>query len=1083
MEFENLKDLFKSELICLVSKTGFGDLQGECVKLFLDETGKGVSIKKAGSFDRKFEAYHMAEAKTDADYQILKTTTAFPYFCKALQINKNDAIFSIINVPEINEDNFLTLQIGIEEKYTDIRRNFESNYILNITGNEYFIMGKNVHSLNNDKTFILLNSERKYYTVKTKRKGEVVSCNDETSDDPILVISNEEKELRNIDDYRLIICKNIIEFQKADYIAKQSAEALAFVKNGLDKYIAIWNLFAQKEYDYAKKIAGRAGSLYYKKIHKLENNEYVFEISNQENGENFIRELDKIDKESRRVATKKEITTSRGTRIKNYIFSISSISELSSGKLKARLEGGDENKLEYSSGSLEVSIAGNEMQYERRISALERIKSGKSAKPGLIRLLNGEKVASPKRNKVAPVSQTIIDRFGGNRPNTKQELAIETALNTPDFAIIQGPPGTGKTKVIEAIRVRMSEESEDKKLSFGKVLLSAYQRDATRAMGKARDVYGLPIAIYADDTTGKTEEIDDWIDEEAEKIINNHSDLYEKWSDNRLSKSIEKIEVSFKEDSFLLENAETIFLEIKECVEKISDEALNLEFAKVESLIAKANEKRTSITAHTLRSQIKNLPTSQVSYEDCGAEIVRKLGVAVKVELSESNEEAVTIFEKIQSQYQESTIDFSTIKKLKNRLLKSLNPASNLLPSKEVNAAIARLIELAKSTIAKHELGDYESIIAKYIEAFKETPERVRQSLKDFQTVIGATHQKAVGVDIKNIKEQNSNELEYENVIIDEAARSCPPDLLIPMSCAKDRIILVGDHKQLPQFINRDIVNTITQEELDDVDVLNESVFEHLIEIAKKLESIDGITRFVSLDTQYRMPKLLGDFTSKQFYEEDGVIISTPTSPGYDEKFRHDLPGIENKCAIWMDVPNTSSDSRESRKSNGGYSRKAEADRIAKHLQRMFDSGKATELTFGIISFYLEQVKEIKRALVDIGILNNNYELSSEYHDKVKSITVETVDKMQGLEFDIVYLSMTRSTKLFEKKSKNGVKNRFGFLDDQHRICVALTRQKRCLIVCGDKEMLKDKDAEEKIPSLVRFYELCKGGERQVAVI
>ena len=123
-----------------------------------------------------------------------------------------------------------------------------------------------------------------------------------------------------------IICKNIIEFQKADYIAKQSAEALAFVKNGLDKYIAIWNLFAQKEYDYAKKIAGRAGSLRYKKIHKLENNEYVFEISNKENGENFIRELDKIDKESRRVVTKKEITTSRGTRIKNYIFSISSIS-------------------------------------------------------------------------------------------------------------------------------------------------------------------------------------------------------------------------------------------------------------------------------------------------------------------------------------------------------------------------------------------------------------------------------------------------------------------------------------------------------------------------------------------------------------------------------------------------------------------------------------------------------------------------------------------------------------------------------------------------------------------------------------
>ena len=71
MEFENLKDLFKSELICLVSKTGFGDLQGECVKLFLDETGKGVSIKKAGSFDRKFEAYHMAEIKMMPSFLLL----------------------------------------------------------------------------------------------------------------------------------------------------------------------------------------------------------------------------------------------------------------------------------------------------------------------------------------------------------------------------------------------------------------------------------------------------------------------------------------------------------------------------------------------------------------------------------------------------------------------------------------------------------------------------------------------------------------------------------------------------------------------------------------------------------------------------------------------------------------------------------------------------------------------------------------------------------------------------------------------------------------------------------------------------
>ena len=627
---------------------------------------------------------------------------------------------------------------------------------------------------------------------------------------------------------------------------------------------------------------------------------------------------------------------------------------------------------------------------------------------------------------------------------------------------------------------RMSEESEDKKLSFGRVLLTAYQRDATRALGKNLDLYGLPIAVYADDVTARTEEIKEWIDKKSQELAKRHGDMYEKWLRNRADDILNRISVNFQKETMLLENASAVVMDLESCVAKIPDNAALVERLQcIRELIDRVTAQRTpDLATKLLIGNVRNLPVSAISYEDGGEERVDK----VRCDLEYSDELdgcVISLICELIAAYEKKEIDFTVVKGLKNKALRALYPESSLLPSWEVNMAIDQFIQVAKESVNNFELNDYESIVAKYFEAFSETPEIVRQSLKDYQTVIGATHQKAVGNDIVLMKNGKMDTLEYDNVIIDEAARSCPPDLLIPMSCAKDRIIMVGDHKQLPQFINRDILKDITKEELPDIDLLEKTVFEHLIEIAKKLQSIDGVCRFVTLDTQYRMPKILGDYTSRNFYEEDGVIINTPDTPGYDEKFKHELPGIENKHAIWMDVPNKSSDAREIGGHGSGYRRPEEARRIADHLKRMLDSGKAEKLTFGIISFYLDQVKEIRAALKNNGILNDEYKISHEYKDKLKEITVETVDKMQGLEFDVVYLSVTRSTKDFDRRSKN----RYGFLDSRNRICVAMTRQKRCLIVCGDKEMLKGEEAEDKIPALIDFYDLCKGGGSKVGII
>ena len=52
-------------------------------------------------------------------------------------------------------------------------------------------------------------------------------------------------------------------------------------------------------------------------------------------------------------------------------------------------------------------------------------------------------------------------------------------------------------------------------------------------------------------------------------------------------------------------------------------------------------------------------------------------------------------------------------------------------------------------------------------------------------------------------------------------------------------------------------------------------------------------------------------------------------------------------------------------------------------------------------------------------------------------IDVNTVDGFQGQECDIIIMSCVRSQKI-------------GFLSDRQRLCVALTRAKRSLIMCGN---------------------------------
>ena len=70
-------------------------------------------------------------------------------------------------------------------------------------------------------------------------------------------------------------------------------------------------------------------------------------------------------------------------------------------------------------------------------------------------------------------------------------------------------------------------------------------------------------------------------------------------------------------------------------------------------------------------------------------------------------------------------------------------------------------------------------------------------------------------------------------------------------------------------------------------------------------------------------------------------------------------------------------------------------------------------------------------------------------------VALNTVDKFQGQEADIVYLSMVQN-------------NRVGFLDSISRVNVAITRAKEKIIIFGDKEFFQKQDHSELLNKLFK---------------
>ncbi|MEZ4408107.1 MAG: AAA domain-containing protein, partial [Polyangiales bacterium] len=415
---------------------------------------------------------------------------------------------------------------------------------------------------------------------------------------------------------------------------------------------------------------------------------------------------------------------------------------------------------------------------------------------------------------------------------------------------------------------------------------------------------------------------------------------------------------------------------------------------------------------------------------------------------------------------------------LLDRLQPTMTPRECRLDG-ETRATLVELVEAMREGLRTRRTRE-ESVVANFLHELETDPDGVRETLQEYTAVLASTLQHSAAKPMREVRGINTGNLEFESVLVDEAARAHPLDLFVPISMGRRRIVLVGDHRQLPHMLEPEVERAILSGDLsgETERALKESLFQRLWDVMKAREKVDGVVRTVTLDQQFRMHPALGAFVSRWFYEAKGDPAIRSPRPA--EEFSHELRQFvggdgRERVAVWVDVPREMGTER----GKPSPSRRCEAQRAARLALSILQADAS--LSVGVISFYRGQVDEIAMSLGELGVMESQggaWRVRDEWRvgrgrdgEPTERFRLGTVDGFQGKEFDVVILSITRSNRL-PAATDHERRRRYGHLLLDNRLCVAMSRQRRLLVAVGDLAFSR---AAEAPPALRGFAQLCEG--------
>ena len=731
-------------------------------------------------------------------------------------------------------------------------------------------------------------------------------------------------------------------------------------------------------------------------------------------------------------------------------------------------------------GMLVLPTRGNVAQIKRRERARRQILEGKTANPqlGLLIEEGGQPNVLRSPQRVKPLTAFVREKVFKNPPTYMQERAIDVALNTPDVALIQGPPGTGKTTVIAAILERLNEMStSDGIIRSGQVLLTGFQQDAVENMIDRISLNGLPVPKFGSRSGSKVSDrnafernLEDWCYAIAKKLREENpqipiheeerqiSDLvvqYLQMPSNRLAmmlmQSINHLDSLVLKEKLgrrvvameqklstrdRLASEENHFLPVVRSIrtrpESFADDGPQRAADALDELDEFVSpDERDLLNRASSWDQQRGVPPFIKNLFELKTSLIYKLTAPPVFRVEKHNDEVLEIA-------------YTAIRSLQEEGMSALD--------RKTAAIVSFLAQLENNTAGMMDA------VSTYSFAYSATVQ---------QSVSGEVRRRKSGSRIGDSASEDEEIIEYEYVIVDEAARVTPPDLMIALAQGK-RIVLVGDHRQLPQIIEKSIEAQMEDGTQGDGETawLKRSMFEYLFsDRLKVLEERDGIQRRVTLDKQFRMHPDLGSFISRNFYERHDQ--SEKFDSGLPaESFVHNLAGTHNASAMWIDVTR---DKGEERRPGTSYVRQAEIDQIVKVLTEWIASPEGCNLTYGVISFYKAQADQIGVAV--------HQRLGSVLQDK-EQVKVGTVDSFQGMEFDVVLLSVVRTVRHSPRTADTDATKEamrvFGHLCLSNRLNVSMSRQKKLLVVVGDPALVNHPLADEYIPGLADFYRVAR---------
>lgn len=374
------------------------------------------------------------------------------------------------------------------------------------------------------------------------------------------------------------------------------------------------------------------------------------------------------------------------------------------------------------------------------------------------------------------------------------------------------------------------------------------------------------------------------------------------------------------------------------------------------------------------------------------------------------------------------------VDEIMQKLIGKLNQKHNIQPNEDVQAE--KLIDLTQDMLEalSNERTNYDEFLA-----------------RSRQLVIGT----CVGIGQRHIGIADNL---YDWVIVDEAARSISSELAIAMQSGT-RILLVGDHKQLPPLYSEEHKNALARrlgisKRGEELDQALGSDFERVF------LSEYGKQTCATLKTQYRMAPAIGSLVSACFYEN---VLENGKTDNDVPNIYFRLPEKIKSCVTWLDTTSLPKAYHEQAK-NGSSSNRVEADVIIGILQDLANDEtfmnsepvqnclEKNEQAIGVICMYSEQKKLIRKKF-------NEHSWNDDFRRLVK---IDSVDSYQGKENRVIILSLTR----YDKEYKPG------FLRLPNRINVALSRAMDKLIIVGAKIMWEH-PANRKTPlaKVLRFIQ------------